>query len=206
MNATLMTQAEYAAHRGVKPPAVSNWKKAGYLVLAEDPARPNKLFVDRDRTDARVNANVNSMRGRPSTAVPAASTPIDAGAETLDAARPQESSASVRIDLAREQIHGMRIKNAQAAGDLVPAIELTRRAAELGRVCRERVHAALRTLAERLAAERDHRVIAGILAAETDRVFAELADQVEGGMLAPEDEPDEPAVVNEIEAAAAEVA
>ncbi|RYY13327.1 MAG: hypothetical protein EON55_10560, partial [Alphaproteobacteria bacterium] len=96
----------------------------------------------------------------------------------------------------------MRRKNAREAGELVPAIEMHRRSAELGRVCRERMHSMFRGISERLAVERDTRTIMAIGTAEINRVFAELADQVEQGALTVEDDaPEDAAIENEVAAA-----
>ena len=66
---------------------------------------------------------------------------------------------------------------------------------------RERMHAMWRAVSERLAAERDVRAIMAIGIAEIDRVFAQLADDVERGALVEDDATPEEAA---IEAAVAE--
>ncbi|MBM3928570.1 MAG: hypothetical protein FJ335_08950 [Sphingomonadales bacterium] len=112
----------------------------------------------------------------------------------------------MRVDLAEEQLIDRRMKNAEAARELAPRLELERRAAELGRVARERMHAMWRSNAERLAAETDPRTIMSIGIAEIDRVFAQLADDADRGALAvDEDETaDDVAIEREVEEQIAE--
>lgn len=202
---TLMTKGQFAAHRGVGKSAVSNWAKKGLLVMGECPST-NAVMVDVERTEARINSRVDPMRGRPAASLPApsAALPVDPG-DAADATLAGRSVAKVRAELAEENLVTLRLKNAERGKELAPRIELERRAAELGRVARERMQAMFRAIAERLAAERDARTIMAIGSAEIDRVFAELANDVEAGKLAEPDEPDDAAVENELEAAAAEV-
>lgn len=184
---TLMSQSEFAARRGVGKSAVSNWKRAGMLVFAEC-ADTGKLKVDAERSDARINARIDPMRGRPQTA------PAPVTADIADAVVPIESGkslASARNELIAEQLIGQRLKNGQAAGDLVPLLEASRRLSELGRAIRERVHGLHRGLAERLAAERDPRTIDLLLGEETDKLFIELADMASAGVFAGGEEEEE---------------
>jgi len=196
---TLMTKGEFAVHRGVGKSAVSNWAKKDLLVMGECPTS-GAIKVDVERTEARINARVDPMRGRPSASLPlAAPAPVEEGGDLLDGRR---SAAHVRADLAEETLASMRRKNAREAGELVPAVEMLRRSAELGRVCRERMHSMFRGISERLAVERDTRTIMAIGTAEINRVFAELADQVDQGVLTAEDDtPDDAAIENEVAAA-----
>lgn len=172
----LMTQAEFAAHRGVGRSAVSNWKKRNLVVFAE--GEDGSLKVDVARTEARLNAKVDPTRGRPTTGQPAAAEPADRVAAPAGG-----GVAEVRSDLLRQQVIAATMKNAQAAGTLVPIEEYERRSSELGRMARERTQAMLRGLAERFAAVTDAREIRAIGSAEIDRVFEELADHVAGGAL-----------------------
>ncbi|MHA3791463.1 hypothetical protein ACX0MU_07370 [Rhizorhabdus wittichii] len=190
-----MTQAEYAAHRGVRPSAVSNWKKAGLLVFAEDADRPGKLFVDVVRTDAKVNARIDPVRGAPRSG--SAGSPAPAPVALGDGG--SNDLTKVRLDLVRQQTVGQALKNEQAAGQLVPLVEMQRRATELGRTARERMHAMARDIAERLSAETEIRTIVALLGAAIDEVFTELADQVERGALAEdEDDGDDVPIENEV--------
>ncbi|MEG8021809.1 hypothetical protein [Sphingomonas aerolata] len=69
-------------------------------------------------------------------------------------------------------------------------------------MCRERMHSMFRGISERLAVERDTRTIMAIGTAEINRVFAELADQVDQGVLTAEDDaPDDATIENEVAAA-----
>lgn len=200
----LMSQAEYARHRGVGAPAVSNWKKAGLLAFAEDPAQPGKIKVDVVRSDAKINGRIDPMRGRPPTAAP----PIEAAPGLpLDAAAPVAESvpslSSIRGDLIREQLVGQQLKNAATAGELVPAIEAERRLSETARMLRERIQSEYRGLAERLAAEKDARTVMMLLEEAGDRVFEGLADDIAAGALDDDDEADEtPAKSDGMKAAA----
>jgi hypothetical protein len=188
---TLMTQAEFAKRRGVGKSAVSNWKKAGLIVFAE--GADGKVFVDAERSEARLNARIDPMRGRPAQAVPAeAELPI---AEPVAPAG-GHNVHSARAELTVEQLIGQRQKNAVAAGELVPLVEMERRAAELGRLVRERVGAELRNAAERLAATSDVRGVMAILDEAQSKAFTALAQAVEGGVL-DEDEAEEQAVPEE---------
>lgn len=186
MNSPLMTQAEYARHRGVRASAVSNWKASGFLVFAEDPDRPNAMKVDVVRTDARLNARLDPMRGRPSTGAPALVAP-----SAMPMIPASDNVATVRMDLVKQQIAGHKLKNAQLAAELGPIMELERRATEIGRMARERMHAMGRDLAERLSVETEVRQIIALLGAEIDRVFSELAAEVEGGLLVDDDDGDD---------------
>jgi phage terminase Nu1 subunit (DNA packaging protein) len=188
MNPALMTQADFASHRGVVKSAVSNWKKDGLLVMAEGPR--GKLLVDVKRTEAKLNGAIDPTRGRPLKTMMEGESPRPSG---------QGELGEVRTELLREQRLGQRFKNAQSARELVPLAEYENRIAELGRLTRERMHSMVRSAAERLAAEHDPRVITSLLAAEIDRSFAELADQAEGGAFAAieDDLPDEPDAAGE---------
>lgn len=197
---TLMTKGEFAVHRGVGKSAVSNYAKKGLLVMGECPTS-GAVKVDVERTEARINSRVDPMRGRPSAGLPLAA-PVATAEEGGDLLEGRRSTAHVRADLAEETLASMRRKNAREAGELVPAVEMHRRSAELGRVCRERMLSMFRGISERLAVEKDTRTIMTIGIAEINRVFAELADQVEQGMLtADDDAPEDAAIENEVAAA-----
>lgn len=206
MNNAVMTKAEYARHRGVKPSAVSNWVKAGHIVFCEDPVRPDRMVVDVARTDARLNSRIDPTRGRPTTGIPQAPAPQVVESDLGDMLTGVRTAAQVRIELAEEQLIERRQKNARDAGELAPRVELDRRAAELGRVMRERMHAMFRAISERLAAEREVRTIMAIGSAEIDRVFADLADEVERGALVEDadETAEDQAIENEVEAQLAE--
>lgn len=208
----LMTQAEYARHRGVVKSAVSNWKAAGLLVLAEDPA-DSRIKVDQVRTDARLNARIDPMRGRPSTGQALSAAPADPAqqlplAETPSAAASASGDrgfAEERVEELRERRIGAALKNAQLAGDLVPLAEAERRVSEAGRAARERMHAWVRGIAERLAATSDVRALMTFCEEGIDQVFAELASAAQRGDFAGEEEDTEITAEEqaEIEAAAA---
>lgn len=190
----LMSQAEFAAHRGVGKSAVSNWKKAGLLVFAERP--DGKLAVHVERTDAKLNARIDPTRGRPTSGIGEAAVPSDLPLESEVAGI--RNAAAVRVEVAEEELVSRRMKNAEVARQLVPLIEVERRLGHLGRMARERVEAELRGLAERIAAERDTRSVMMLMVEACDAAFSALADAIERGALASDDEDD---AVAEAEAA-----
>lgn len=210
MAGQLMTQAQFARHRGVSKGSVTNWKNAGWLVMAEGPT--GKALVDVVRTELKLNANIDPMRGRPSTggepatASPGGEAPALPLGETAAApatAPKRDDLADERVQHLREQRTGQALKNAQMAGDLVPLIEAERRVAEVGRAARERMHAWLRSMAERFAAEKDVRQIMAIGESGIDQVFTELADAADRGDFAGDEAEDlTPDEVAEMEAAA----
>ena len=189
MNAQLMTQADFARHRGVTRPAVSNWKKQGLLVFAEGP--DGRVYVDVTRSELKLNAKIDPMRGRPTAAAPSIGAE-EAGLPTsATSAGDTPSLANERLELIREQRIGQRLKNGRESGELVPLIEAERRVAEIGRSARERMQAWLRSMAERFAAERDARTIMSIGEAGIDAVFAELADAARSGLVDDDGQDDE---------------
>jgi hypothetical protein len=188
----LMTQGEFARHRGVGKSAVSNWKRDGLLVMGEGAG--GKLYVDVERSDARLNARFDPMRGRPtSTMSRSIGLPLVAGAAPDPCSQlpdQGETLQSVRVELIRRQSAGHALRNAQAAGELAPLVELVERAQNLSRSTRERIQGWFRGEAERLAAERDIRVIISICEEGIDRIFVDLADQAAAGGFAAEDRED----------------
>lgn len=189
---TLMTQAQFARHRGVSKPAVSNWKKAGHLVLQED--EQGRVKVNVERTEARLNARLDPMRGRPTTAsatnASSAEPPSALPLEGPPGSAPANSGslADERVEELRERRIGAALKNAQMARDLVPLVEAERRVSEVGRAARERMHAWLRGMAERFAATSDVRTIMALGEQGIDEVFAELADSAASGDFAGSDD------------------
>jgi hypothetical protein len=211
-----MTQAQFARHRGVSKGSVSNWKKSGLLVFAE--GEGGKHLVDVARTEAKLNANLDPGRGRPTTGMTgAADAPAAASPGGEAPALPLEEGAAPaaprdmrgdyndeRVQHLREQRTGQALKNAQLANELVPLVEAERRVAEIGRAARERMHAWLRSNAERFAAEKDVRQIITLGEAGIDQVFAELADSAARGDFAGQEDDDLSAEEKaEMEAAAA---
>lgn len=183
----LMTQAEYARHRGVGKSAVSNWKAAGLLVMAEDAA--GKIKVDVVRTDARINARIDPLRGRPTNgASPALPDSSPSAADSELPLAPTSTVSSERMELMREQRVGVALKNAQLAKELVPAIEAERRLSEAARLLRERLHAEFRGSAERQAAIKDRREMMMFNEEVIDRVFTDVADMIETGALADDED------------------
>jgi hypothetical protein len=182
----LMTQAEFAAHRGVGKSAVSNWKKAGLLVFAEGP--DGKLAVDVARTDAKLNARIDPTRGRPTTAIGETGVPSELALDVDTSSPAVRNAAAVRVEVAEEELVFRRMKNAEVARQLVPMVEVERRLGNLGRMARERVEAELRGRAEQIAAQRDPRSVMMLIVEACDTAFNALADAIERGALARDDE------------------
>lgn len=194
----LMSQTEFAAHRGVGKSAVSNWKREDLLIFAECPAT-GMLKVDVARSEARINARKDPGRGRPKKGVAAqASLPLNgegrspepSSASAAPAAPAGPSFADDRSALVRAQTQKLVLENAKRAGELVPLEAFEARAQEMGRVTRERINSVHRELAERLAKETDARVIVGLLTDEVDAALADLAAQIASGRLAEDGEPE----------------
>jgi len=177
-----MTATQFASRRGVGKSAVSNWKKAGLLVFGEGDG--GKVMIDVERSEARMNSRMDPMRGRPASA---ATAPIAAAVEPEDDGSP--TMAAMRMDKLREDLFAQRMKNATAAGELVARVDVERRSGEAVRMLRERLQGQFRNIAERLAAESDARAIMSLGEQLIDRVFAEVADDVEAGLLDADDEP-----------------
>lgn len=182
MTAAPMTQVEYAAHRGVTKPAVTAWKKRGLVIMVEGDR--GRMLVDVAKSDALVAALIDPMRGRPAKAdAPVASVAV----AVVPNEEPVRGLSKAREELIDEQLIGQRLKNARDAGELGVNAELLRRAGELGRMVRERIGSMHRSLAERLAAEREPRAVTALLEAETDMIMRDLADLVESGQLSDDD-------------------
>lgn len=195
--ATLMTQAEFAARRGVGKSAVSNWKKAGLLVFAE--GEGGKLFVNAERSEARLEARIDPMRGRPASGEAVEAAPVEGGDELpLDAAKKRKLS-DARAELVDEDLFSKRLSNAAKAGELVPLVEAERRLAAIGRMAQERVAAEERNVAERLAATSDVRAVMAILEEARGKAFTAVAAAIAGGEL---DEADEAEAVEDVAEAA----
>jgi hypothetical protein len=178
----LLTQADFAKRRGVGKSAVSNWKKAGLLVFAED--ADGRMMVDARRTEARLNSRLDPTRGRPTAATQETAAPLPLSDDVGDPGAGQERNlARVRAEVAEEDLVDKRLKNAARARELVPAAEAERRVGALGQMVRERIQAELRAKAERLAAEREPRAIMALLDEAVDRAFLALAKAVAGGSL-----------------------
>lgn len=180
----LMTQKEYAAHRKVSAPAVSNWKAKGLLAFAEDPDRPGKQLVDVARSDLLVNGTIDPTRGRPRAADQA-----DAGGEVSTGELIAETKAATtrgvtpleaeRLEEMRERTRSRRIANEAQLGGLVSLAEYERRASDLGRLIRERTQSLIRQHSERMAAETDARTIVAVLGEAFDQLFNQVADDIE---------------------------
>lgn len=165
----VVSQTEFAAMRGVGKSAVSNWKAAGHLVMATDPATGADIGVDVAASIARLDLVLDPTRGRPPRA------------EAIDAAAAGTSDlGDARLELVREQVTRQRLDNFKRAGELVALADVEASFADWGRRARESVTALTRPeLAERLARQNVAREITAILTEEIDGIFARLADQAD---------------------------
>ena len=178
----LMKKGAFADWMGVKPSAVSNWGKKNLLVFAPDPENPDRQLVDAEKSRAVIRATVDPTRGRPRArerqAVdgPEGSSPPPPPSNAPIALNGLEAA---RLDEMRERTIGRRIENEKAAGRLVPLAEYERRTGDMGRLVRERTTGLVRQLAERLASETDPRQVQAILSEAFDKMFNQLADEIE---------------------------
>ncbi len=171
---SIATQSEFAALRGVRKSAVSNWKTKGLLVFTADPDQPGKQLVDVAKSNALIDRFVDQHRGRPNRA-----TRTDAAQPAPMPSIPAPAMSDARTDLLREQVIRERLRNLKAAEELVLVDEFASRSADLARRMRERLHAFLRGEAERIAAERDPRQVLAILSAGIDEQLDTVADELE---------------------------
>lgn len=182
MNKPFMRKGEFARHRGVKPSAVSNWNKRGFLVFAEGPG--GQMLVDVAKTEARLNAKLDTTRGRPTTGMQAGMDDVPEALDTPDAPDAPEGGdrqpvINPRMELVRENVVEKRLKNLEKARELVALEEYERRSTEKGRQTRERVMGVVRDMADRLAVETNPRTIVALQQEAFDRMFADLALDVE---------------------------
>ncbi len=192
MNSFLMSQAEFAAHRGVQKSAVSNWKKKGLIVFSEDPAQPGRLFVNVAQTEARLSSRVDPTRGRPRTSDAASASPpaAEPGSLPLDGGG-ERKLADIRLDLLEEQRIGQRMKNMREAEELAPRQVMEQRLVEAVRAIFSRMASMHRGLAERLASATEPRAIVAILEEATDRMRTNLANRIDAGSDADDEPADE---------------
>lgn len=176
--ALLMSQTEFAARHQVGKPAVSRWKKLNLLVFAADPENPRKQLVDAEKSDLLVRGSIDPTRGRPRGGEAAQ---VDGAGDAPPAPRPAQMTGmdAARLDDMVERTRARRIETEQKLGTLVPISEYERRAGDMGRMIRERTHALIRQHAERLAAEADPRQIMAVLGDAFDKLFDQVADEIE---------------------------
>lgn len=165
-----ITQATFAARRGVSEAMVSRWKARGLLVLDSDGR------VLEGPTNDRLAASLDPARGgdRTGKARPAApaSTPL-AGAE--GGYEPDPDRMSYQREAARDKRASAmqrELELAKDAGDLVLASDVSNRIAHYVRVAIDAQAARRRRLAPKLSLETDPRRIEEMLA-ESDREFCQ---------------------------------
>ncbi|SFK41910.1 hypothetical protein [Caulobacter sp. UNC279MFTsu5.1] len=185
---SLMTKGEFAAHMNVGPSAVSNWNKKGLILFSPDPDRPGRQLVDAERSALLIRASVDTTRGRPRKAEQAAaeqlpSTPGEgAGSSSSRTLPAMNALEEARLAEMRERTTTRQIENGRLLGQLVSLPEYERRAADMGRMLRERSHGLVRKLAERLAAEIDPRAIVTLLGDGLDGLFDQVAGELEASL------------------------
>lgn len=177
---SLVKKGEFAALMGVGASAVSNWGKKGLLVFGEDPESPGRQLVDVEKSQLLIRGTIDQTRGRPTSASrTAAEQPDDTAGQSTTRTPVLSPAEQLRQEEARERILSRRIENEKSVGGLVSLAEYERKAGEHGRKAREGTHGVVRQLAERLAAESDPRVIVSLLLEKLDKMFANLADDIE---------------------------
>lgn len=183
VNATAdeMTQAEFAALRGVSAPMVTKWKAQGRLVLSPDGKR-----VCVAASIARLESTRDPARGGDRTAKPATAAQGGAGQPAGGQGAPAGLTATVvpaaaliytdeaaREKRAKAQLAELEL--AKLAGELVAARAVDALMFGLARAGREAVLALPDRLATVLAAESDAAVVHAKLLAECRKVCAAMA-------------------------------
>lgn len=161
----LITQAEYARHRGVDPTTVRDAIRAGRITLIDGKVDP----VAADAQWARnTRVRVNS-RQRPTDAPPPAA----------DAQQPQETyeAARRRRELAEARL--AELKLAEQQGDLVRVAAVRTQVAKLAAGLREGLMQIPARLAPVLAAETDAALVHDHLLAELRQVLEQVTDHDE---------------------------
>lgn len=178
-----MSGKEFAAHRGVDPSRVSQWKKAGRLVMDADGK------IDAAASDAKLNGSLDQAKGerRTGNITSHTSAPPSATGELPLTQRPEEGAPSSRDDSGywehkakREKYEAQmaEMKALQQAGALVSAAALRKALNELGRMQRN----ALQAIPDRNAAVLDPANPARahkLLTDDINRVLRELSAGLE---------------------------
>lgn len=199
MPAALMTKAAYARHRGVGKSAVSNWVTRNQIVIVNGK-------VDVANSDAKLDATVDQATGRPKTGKQAAqkqvkpkqatsqrrapraatsakrtpkASPLKPDANASVADDTQRSLTEERLGEIRERRIGNALKNAEAAGTLVPIDAIEARLQTLISGFCDRMQSELRARSEKLALETDKRAIRAALDDTVHHVRADFASRIE---------------------------
>jgi len=176
----LMNATAYAARRGVGKSAVSNWKKAGLLVMAPDPANPGKMLIDAEKTDMILRGSIDPTRGRPTKAAASQAVSQAAPSEAQDLKKPYVSPMeAARLEEMQERILRRQLERAQLTGQLVDLGEYSSRIANLARLVRERTIGVIRMNAEALAEETDPRAVTALLTDAFDKMFDSVSREIE---------------------------
>ena len=171
-----ITQAEFAARRGVSGPLVSKWKAKGLLVL-DATGR-----VLEHESNARLAAALDPGRGgdrtgrqRPSAAPNPATLPTGAQPSGQAAQDPDADRLSYQREAARDKRASAmqrELELARDAGELLPANEVVNRIALHVRQALDVLASRRRRLSPALALESDPRGIE-LLLEESDREFCQ---------------------------------
>lgn len=193
-----MTAADFARHMNVKRSTVTYWKKKSFLVY--DQGDDGQQYIDVAKTEQFLADRM----GRKPASKPAAPVRkvISSGRQTgVAPPEPAQPKKMTQDDAKTAEILSRITKNnlanARAAGELVPLQEYTALATKLGRGLRDGLQALGHRVMDRFAAEADPRQIYLTLMQEADVLLADLADQVEHGMLGESTEMDDEEVLEE---------
>lgn len=162
----LITQAEYARHRGVSRAAVSDAVRQGRITLIGGK-------VDPVAADAQWNANTRNPKVPPIITSPAGSVP--------DAAIPQ-SLYDLQLARAKREYHEANIaemRERQRAGELVELRDVQLAYTTLAAQLRAALERIPDKLAPRLAAESSANAVHALLVTELDQCLIDMARMAE---------------------------
>lgn len=172
-----VTQAEFAAIRGVQPPMVTRWKQRGLLVMNADGTR-----VRVAESMASLDASLHPGRGgdRTGRQRSAGGTPASAAPSSVSGGAPGDFDAKgyYSVEAAREKRASAQLKElelARAAGEVVLAAEARDATMRRVQAAKATMLALPRRMSPSLALESDPDTIERLLRAAMREVFAALA-------------------------------
>lgn len=166
---SLMTVAQYAAHRQVTAQAVGRWIKDGCIPVTLSPK--GKRVIDSDVADSALDAlrnHVNAEKGAKG-AAKRVTPPVTAHEAFLAAASARERRENAEAERAEIEV-------AQLKAKLVDADQVRNAAQLYGQALREAVTSIADRLAAELAAEADQAKVHAKLAAEARRICVDLSE------------------------------
>lgn len=173
-----VTQAEFAAIRGVQPPMVTRWKQRGLLVMNADGTR-----VRVAESMASLDASLHPGRGGDRTGrqrSAGGTTPASAAPGSVSGGAPGDFDAKgyYSVEAAREKRASAQLKElelARAAGEVVLAAEVRDATMRRVQAAKATMLALPRRMSPSLALESDPGTIERLLRAAMREVFAALA-------------------------------